>query len=140
VLYYEDHPTRLFSEPDQVLIIKAKVKPLWKMECFRPQDREVVEKAKDFNITCRIPHLRFDDPNRDRWDVEGVFALFIGQVGCGNQGCEHESDCSYGWGYCLLVEPLPIFGQGVVCCVRVGVVQCYSGDFIELEDQRILLK
>lgn len=77
---------------------------------------------------------------RDKWDAEGVFALFIGQVGCGSEECEHESDCSYGWAYCLLVEELPVFGLGLLCCVRVGVVQCYSGDFIESGYQRILLK
>jgi hypothetical protein len=139
VLHYEDQEHRFFSEPDQ-MFIKGKIRPLAKMQWFRLEDREIVERAKDFNITCRMPHLRFDDPVRDKWDTEGVFALFIGQVGCGSDECEHGSDCSYGWAYCLLVEELPIFGLGLLCCVRVGIVQCYSGDFIESGYQRILLK
>jgi hypothetical protein len=32
------------------------------LQGFAVEDREVVEKAKDFNSTCRTPHLRFDDP------------------------------------------------------------------------------
>lgn len=61
VLHYEDQEHRLFSEPDQMLIIKGKIRPLAKMQWFRLEDREIVERAKDFNITCRMPHLRFDD-------------------------------------------------------------------------------
>jgi len=140
VLHYEEHENRLFSDPNQVLIMKGKLKSLSELRGFRAEDREVVEQAKDLNITCRMPHLRFDDPERDRWDVHGVFALFIGQVGCGTDECEHASDCSYGWGYGLLLEPLPIFTAGMVCCVRVGVVQCYSGDFNDCGDERIGLK
>jgi hypothetical protein len=140
VLHYEEHENRLFSDPNQVLIMKGKLKPLSELRGFRAEDREVVEQAKDLHITCRMPHFRFDDPERDRWDVQGVFALFIGQVGCGADGCEHASDCSYGWGYGLLVEPLPISIASMVCCVRVGVVQCYSGDFNDCGDRRIGLK
>jgi hypothetical protein len=69
VLHYEEHENRLFSDPHQVLIMKGKLKPLSEIRGFRAEDREVMEQAKDLHITCRMPHLRFDDPERDRWDV-----------------------------------------------------------------------
>jgi hypothetical protein len=62
----EDQENKLFSKPDHGVILKARVKPFRRIQGFTTEDREVVEEAKDFNITCRAPHLRLDEPRAAR--------------------------------------------------------------------------
>lgn len=55
-------------------------------------------------------------------------ALYIAQVGCGNHDSNHKADCSTGFAHCLLVKGNESGRQ--LTFRRVGVVQCYSGDFV----------
>jgi hypothetical protein len=109
------------------------------MEGFSREQRESIRKQKDFSVACRLPRLRFDDPDRDADDIDGVFAIAIGEIGCGQHVCNHKADCSYGWGYCLLLEELPENDGLSTYSVRVGVAQCLSVAFNSTDLQRILI-
>ncbi len=120
------------TNPSQRLILKACVKPLTSLQGFKPDQRKHLRENKDSRNAQFVPHAIFDDPNRSYDDIDGVYALFIAQVGCGNRDCDHRNNCETGFAHCLLVLRREVDMQGgnrkEVVWERVGVAQCFSGD------------
>ncbi len=118
------------SNPDQRLVLKASMRRLCELHGFAPEHLRFLRENEDSRGAFLEPHAFFDDPERDADDLEGVFALFIAQVGCGNTNCDHFSNCRAGFAHCLLVERADksIMGRHAPF-KRVGVAQCLSGEF-----------
>lgn len=112
--------------PFQRLVLKVKVKPLEELLGFKAEQRQFLCDNKDSRGAVYVPHAFWDDPDYDSNDLEGVMALFIAQVGCGNDDCDHEADCGAGFAHCLLVKR----NESESTFQRLGVAQCSSGDFI----------
>lgn len=140
VVYYEDQGLRLFSEPDQLLILRAILLPLSEFVGFRTNDIAQLKQEQDSQLAYRMPHVRFDDPDREIDDLDGVFALFIGQVGCGSKDCDRFADCRYGWAYCLLLEPFGESSGGAPAFVCLGLAQCYSFDFANSSSSLVVIR
>lgn len=120
------------TNPSQRLILKGRIRTLASLEGFKPDQREHLRETADSRSAMFVPHAIFDDPNRSYDDLDGVYALFIAQVGCGNKDCVHESDCGAGFAHCLLVErredATPDGKREETVWERVGVAQCFSWD------------
>jgi hypothetical protein len=111
----------------QRLILKVKVKPLDDLRGFGelPQSLGGNKVSEDAFL---IPHAFWDDPNYNQNDLNGVVALFIAQVGCEIDDCDHK-DCDVRFSHCLLVKRNE--SEGETMFRRLGVAQCYSADFID---------
>ena len=118
------------NNPTQRLILKARLSSLSALRGFSPEQRKHLRENKDSRSALFVPHAVFDDPEKDFDDIEGVYAVFIAQVGCGMRDCGHRNDCGAGFAHCLLVEGEMDETIGRAVWRRVGVAQCFSGDFV----------
>ncbi|OAL33517.1 hypothetical protein AYO20_07203 [Fonsecaea nubica] len=114
--------------PSQRLVLNAMVKPLRDLAGFQPEQRHLLLENNHSRGAFLLPHAFWDDPAYDPDDMDGVQALFIAQVGCGNKDCGHQANCGAGFAHCLLVKGNET-GR-IRTCRRLGVAQCYSGEFI----------
>ncbi|KAK4466797.1 heterokaryon incompatibility protein-domain-containing protein [Cladorrhinum samala] len=117
------------NNPTQRLILKARLSSLSALRGFSPEQRKHLRENKDSRSALFVPHAVFDDPEKDFDDIEGVYAVFIAQVGCGMRDCGHRNNCGAGFAHCLLVEGEMDETIGRAVWRRVGVAQCFSGDF-----------
>lgn len=98
------HSDVLGPNPFRWPLLKGMVGPLERLSGFTAEQRQLLLDHQDSRRAFYVPRAFWDDPDCKPGDLEGVTALHIARVDCGNRDRKHTAACGTGLAHCLLVQ------------------------------------